>query len=159
MSELAPIVVGIDGGDASVAALELAAHEADLRHVPVLAVTCWPSTDRRDGTGRLLCSTHDQASELLEHVIGLVQARRSHPSLIIREVVKDGAGPALVSASRHAELLVLGSTTTGPFGRHRGRATLEFCLSYAECPVAVVRTLPAAHEEHNVETFESSYVL
>ncbi|MCW2769725.1 MAG: hypothetical protein JWR27_1158 [Aeromicrobium sp.] len=69
MSNAAPIVVGLDGGEASVAALEFALREAKLRGTHVRALSCWPSEDRRDDSGPLLCSTHAQATEVLNHVI------------------------------------------------------------------------------------------
>jgi nucleotide-binding universal stress UspA family protein len=150
MTELAPIVVGIDGGDASVAALELAVREAGLRHSAVVAITCWPATDRRDGAGPLLCSTYDQAVELLEHVISQVQRRHPRSVPIIREVEQNIAGPALVSASRSAELVVLGSTTRGPFGHRHGRQTIEHCLLYAESPVVVVPWTAARLDELDI---------
>lgn len=151
MTELAPIVVGIDGGAASVAALELALREAQLRHTNVLALTCFPSRSRRDDAEPLLCSTYEQATELLEHVIELVQRRHPQSAQIIHEVEQNYAGPALVAASRSAELLVLGSTTRGPFGHHHRRNTLEYCLLYSEAPVVVVPWTPVVTDGPDID--------
>ncbi|MET0821501.1 MAG: universal stress protein [Aeromicrobium sp.] len=151
MTEAAKIVVGIDGGDASVAALELAVHEAMLRATQVLAITCWPSTDRRDDAGPLPCSTDEEATAVLEHVVRLVQRRHPQAPPIVREVQQNFAGPALVAASRDAELLVLGSTTRGSFGRHHGRRTIEHCLLFAEAPVVIVPWTAAGLDQVDIE--------
>lgn len=151
MSVPAPIVVGIDGGPASIAALEFAVREARLRRTHVRALSCWPSEDRRDDSGPLLCSTHEQASEVLDHVIEQVRVRHPDAATIVREVDQNLPGPALVSASRHAQLLVLGSTTRGGHGRHHGRRTIEHCLLFAHGPVVIVPYTAAGLDETDID--------
>ena len=138
MSAAPSIVVGIDGGQASITALEAAVREAALRDTDVIAVTCWPASDRHDQAGPLLCQTFEQASELLEHVIHEASWLELDHVSIVREITQSFAGPTLVEASRHAELIVLGSTTRGVDGRHHGRKTIEHCLRYSHSPVLVV---------------------
>ena len=151
MSVPRSIVVGIDGGQASIAALEAALTEADLRHARVIAVTCWPAEDRRDDAGPLLCETHEQASEVLDHVIHEATRRLPQHPPIVREISQSYAGPTLVEASRHADLIVLGSTTRGVEGRHHGRATIEHCLRYSDSPVLVVPWTAASFDQIDID--------
>lgn len=151
MTAEAPIVVGIDGGEASLAALEFALREAHLRRTHVRAVSCWPSTDRRDDSGPLLCETQEEAAELLEHVIERARLRNPDASTVVREVENNLAGPALVTASRHAQLVVLGSTTRGTYGHHHGRKTIEHCLLFAECPIVIVPYTTARLDEVDID--------
>ncbi|MCD9198215.1 universal stress protein [Aeromicrobium wangtongii] len=151
MAELAPIVVGIDGGPASVAALEFALREAQLRRTSVEAISCWPATARRDDSSLMQCATQEQAAEVLEHVIDTVQLRHPHTVPIVRTVTQAIPGPALVHASRNSELIVLGSTTRGPYGHHHGRKTIEHCMLYGQGPVAVVPWLAATLDQADID--------
>jgi nucleotide-binding universal stress UspA family protein len=153
MTTAPSIVVGIDGGQASIAALQAAIREAALRGTTVTALTCWPSDDRRDDAGPLLCNTYEQATEVMEHVINEATRRDpDHGVTIVRRISQSYAGPSLVEASRHAELVVLGSTTRGTLGRHHGKQTIEHCLRYASSPVLVVPWTAASLDEVDIDT-------
>src|SRR5215213_10603139 len=95
-----PIVVGIDGGPASVAALRVAMEEADLRQTDVHAIICWPADGRRDDSGPQRCDSHERATEMLEHVIAEATHHDPDHVPIIREVSQSFAGPTLVAAAR-----------------------------------------------------------
>lgn len=146
-----PIVVGIDGGPASIAALQVAMREAALRQTEVLAITCWPSDGRRDDSGPLRCDSHERATEILEHVVAEATHHDPHHAPIVREVSQSFAGPTLVAAARDAELLVVGSTDRGPGARHTAHHTVEHCLRYSEAPVLVVPWTLAALDERDIE--------
>lgn len=151
MSTRPPIVVGIDGGAASVAALEVAIEEAHLRDTRVVAITCWPARDRRDDAGPLICRTAQAASELLEHVISEARFHESDGVIIIREVSRSLPGPTLVRASGDAALLVLGSTTRGTAARRHGHHVIDHCLRFAESPVLVVPWALADFDDVDIE--------
>lgn len=138
MTGSVPVIVGIDGGLASIAALKFAVHEAQLRDTHVRAINSWPATDRRDDSGPLVCNTYEEATELLNHVIDEAMLGLQHDVLIVREVAMDSAGHALVTASRDAQLVVVGSTDRSRHGLRHGSQTVERCLRFAECPVVVV---------------------
>jgi len=147
-----PIVVGIDGGPASVAALQVALHEAGLRGGHVVAMICWPGDARRDDSGPLRCDSHDQAAAILEHVIAEATHQSAPDATIVREVSQSFAGPTLVAAARHADLVIVGSTDRGPGTRHSTHHTVEHCLRYSVAPILVVPWTFAELDERGIVT-------
>ena len=146
-----PIVVGIDGGPASIAALQVAMREAELRHAEVLAITCWPADSSRDDSGPLRCDSHERAPEILEHVVAEATHHDPDHVPVVRVVSQSFAGPTLVAAARNAELLVVGSTDRGPGTRHSTHHTIEHCLRYSVAPVLVVPWTLTALDERDIE--------
>lgn len=151
MTTAAPIVVGIDGGPASVSALEVAIQEARLRGIHVLAITCWPARNRRDDAGSPICRSAAEASDMLEDVIAEARLHKPGDVMIVREISQSLPAPALVSASGNAALLVLGSTTRGAGARHHGHHVINHCLRYSGSPVVVVPWTYAAFDELDFE--------
>lgn len=151
MSHIAPVVVGVDGSEASVAALEYAVREAQLRKTPVRALICRPLSTVQDDTEISPCPTHAQTVELLEQLLGELQQRHPHSVPIIRDVAQNQAGPALVAASRNAELIVLGSTVRGPHRHSRHGRTIDHCLAYSESPVLIVPWKATPLEQRDID--------
>jgi nucleotide-binding universal stress UspA family protein len=133
-----PIVVGIDGGPASIAALQVAMREAGLRQTEVHAIICWPADARGDDSAPKRCDSHERATQVLEHVIDEATRHDTNHVPIVREVSQSYAGPTLVAAARHADVVVVGSTDRGPGTRHSTHHTVEHCLRYSAAPVLVV---------------------
>ncbi|MDD7939522.1 universal stress protein [Actinomycetospora lutea] len=130
----AGVVVGVDGDPTTLRAVGWAAQEADHRGLPldlvqVLPPSHRPSEELYTPTGRAL-SLLDQARRI---------ATGAAPDLVVRLSVVDGvAGPALVTASRRAHLLVLGARDlAGSLELTLGR-TLVHAMGHAACPVVVV---------------------
>ena len=146
-----PIVVGIDGGPASNAALQVAMREAALRQTEVHAIICWPADARVDDSAPTRCDSHERATRVLEHVIGEATRHDTNHVPIVREVSQSYAGPTLVAAARNAELVVVGSTDRGPGTRHSTHHTVEHCLRYSAAPVLVVPCSIAVLGEHDIE--------
>ena len=149
-----PIVVGVDGSDASVEALRWAADEARLRFAPLVAIYAWsfiPPQPIGD-PGMLAMPAGDLAGQLgaesdaaraaLEATVA--EALGSEPGLDVEQRLVEGdAGDALVDESRSAELLVVGS-----HGRSGLKAALQgsvsrHVISHAACPVVVVKAASA----------------
>lgn len=118
----APVVVGIDGSPASIAAADAAAVEAMMRGVALVVVHARPTIANPNGRGMpalppLAASrvdkddpTHKMAADLT----ALLRAR--HPNLDVRlDLVDDDPVHALIGASRGAQLLVVGSRGFGAF--------------------------------------------
>ncbi|MEU9347765.1 universal stress protein [Streptomyces sp. NPDC048278] len=136
-----PLVVGVDGSEPSLRAVDWAADEAALRRVPLRLVhAClW---ERYEGVA--LADDLDRPSDqvMAEDIVDVAAQRARHrqPDVkVCTEVLPEEPGYALVRESRSAGLLVLGS---------RGRTGLaeallgSVCLTvaaHAHCPVIVLR--------------------
>lgn len=132
------IVVGIDGIDASVAALRWAVRQARMTGARVQALMAWevhvtvmlsPSSTEEDSERDVL--------RLLEATVTRAGVRAGED--VDTTLVQWRAGPALVRAAQEAELLVVGSHRYGAIsGMHIG-SVADFCVNHAPCPVLVHR--------------------
>jgi nucleotide-binding universal stress UspA family protein len=118
----APVVVGVDGSRASLAAAESAAREASMRSAPLVVLHARPTIADPYGRGMPALSpryaqdidendpTHRAAQDVAS---GL---RNRHPGLEIRvTLVDDDPAHALAEASQGAALVVVGSRGLGAF--------------------------------------------
>ncbi|MCX4672998.1 universal stress protein [Streptomyces sp. NBC_01381] len=146
MTELAAgnsIVVGVDGSEASMAALRWATRQAHALDADVVAVHAWEpagprlapyaptsafptAAEQRDRAAQLLAST-------LREVFG---PRIDH---VVRAILVEGP-PArvLVQQARGALLLALGRTAHGQYGQPAIGAVGRACLRNAAIPVVAV---------------------
>ncbi|MFE2422982.1 universal stress protein [Streptomyces hokutonensis] len=141
MTKALPIVVGVDGSEPSLRAVDWAADEAAVRGLPLRLVyaSLW---ERYEGT-----SLADEVGKPTEQVLAedivdsaARRARGRHPDLDVSvDVLPEEPEYALVSEARHATALVLGT---------RGRSGLTEMLlgsvsltvaAHADCPVIVLR--------------------
>ena len=148
-----PIVVGVDGSDASRAALRWAVEEARLRFSPLVAVHAWSfipaqpigdpgllAVPAGDIAGQLDAESAAARETLAEAVAA---ALADDPGLEIEQRLVEGdPAEALVDASESADLVVVGS-----HGRSGLRAALlgsvsRHVASHAACPVVVVKAAP-----------------
>ena len=140
------IAVGVDGSDASLAALRWAAEEARLRGSSLRAIHAWsfiPPQPIGD-PGMLAMPAGDLAGQLGAESeaarSALSEALGAEPGVEIEQKVVEGdAGGALVAESEFAELVVVGS-----HGRTGLKAALlgsvsRHVVSHAACPVVVVK--------------------
>ena len=146
-----PIVVGIDGSDASREALRWAAEEAALRSAPLVAVYAWSfippqpigdpgmlAVPAGDLPGQL-DAEREAAESALEAAV--TDALGLAPEITVeRKLVEGDAADVLVGESESAELVVVGS-----HGRTGLRAALLGSVSrhvatHAACPVVVVKS-------------------
>jgi nucleotide-binding universal stress UspA family protein len=146
-----PIVVGIDGSEASHEALRWALEEARLRSASLVAVYAWSFVPAQPiGDPGMLAmpagdlpaqleAERDAAEGLLQAAVADALGSASEPS-VERKLVEGEAGDVLVQESASAELVVVGS-----HGRSGIRAALLGSVSrhvatHAACPVVVVKT-------------------
>jgi nucleotide-binding universal stress UspA family protein len=131
-----PIIVGIDGSPAAIAAALWGADEAVSHAVPVRLVS-------------VIKQTHpcpdDYARDLAHAEASLREAQSALEASgklvkIETEILRGPAGPVLVEASRDGEMICVGSVGIGRYARSiLGSAATELA-ERAHCPVAVVRT-------------------
>jgi nucleotide-binding universal stress UspA family protein len=143
MSATGPIVVGVDGSPASVDATRWAARQAQLTGSSLRAVSSWrwpnyitrlpPGVDLAADTERTL---NEVADAVLADFDGLT---------VTRHVVEGPPGPALLTLSEDAQLLVVGARGRAAFPGMLLGSVAEYCVRHGNCPVVVVRadTLPA----------------
>ena len=110
------IVVGVDGSPASVAAVEWAAHQAELTGADLEALMTWEWPESY-GWSLPVPSEYDPAADsgrLLKEI--LEQVRKDHPTITIEPTILEGhPAPLLVQASEGADMLVVGSRGHGEF--------------------------------------------
>lgn len=138
------IVVGVDESPAAKAAVQWAAHDAELRKIPLTLVhaispeiATWPRVSLPAGLARW---QHDRGRRLLNDAFNVVEevSRRGGPAEVHTRVLSSPAVPTLVDLSKNAQLVVMGRCGTGrSAGRLMGSASSRL-LRYAHCPVAIV---------------------
>jgi nucleotide-binding universal stress UspA family protein len=138
-NDRAAVIVGFDGTHPSEAALAFAYDYASKHRLPLMAVFCWaghrlPGRSRLDPPPAL-----EHAESWLAEVLAGWQDK--HPDVTVRrEVIQDDPARALVQASLHQSLLVVGNGAKhGVTGTMLGSVS-QAVLHHAICPVAVVPT-------------------
>ncbi|TAM67227.1 universal stress protein [Mycobacterium sp.] len=138
------IVVGVDESPAAKAAVQWAAHDAELRKVALTLVhaispeiATWPRVWLPAGLARW---QQDRGRRLLNDAYKIVEtaSRRGGPAEVHTQVLSSAAVPTLVDLSKDAELVVMGH---GGAGRSAGLpmgSVSSGLLRYAYCPVAIV---------------------
>lgn len=134
------IVVGIDGTEKDTAAVQWAAADAAARRTPLhlLYAYPWLLSAREYGTPPPPDVLEDAAT-VLDPLVAAVQER--HPDLAVTtEVLMEQPSVALVRASEHAPIVVLGARGLGPIRRRFLGSTSQKVAAHASSTVVVVRT-------------------
>jgi len=136
--KLGRVLVGVDGSESSIQALEWA---ADLSGATLRAVTTW-EWPTSYGWAFAFPSGYDPNSDAMRVLDGaLGPVRTAHPGVQIDEAVVEGhPAQVLVRESPDADLLVVGSRGHGEFTGMLIGSVSEHCVSNAHCPVVVVRS-------------------
>lgn len=136
------VVVGIAGRECR-PAVAAALDEAMLRDARLMPLHAWsmplfPSPGTRLSGGRSsVAAVRADARRHFDEVLGGLRDNDRHVRVTDR-LVRDSAGHALVSASQHAELVVVAARKKPPgLGPHIGPVT-RLVLHHAACPVLVV---------------------
>jgi nucleotide-binding universal stress UspA family protein len=129
-----PVVVGIDSSEHSRRALAFASEEAKQRDVTLRVVhgVAWTPMGNE-----FITPSPDELAQWGEHLVATELERAG----VTAETVVDPGHPsdALVRASEHAGLLVVGSRGRNPLASLLLGSTSAHCAAHAACPVAVVR--------------------
>jgi nucleotide-binding universal stress UspA family protein len=137
-----PVVVGVDGSDGSVVALEFAAQEASLRRAPLLAVHVWDGAwvERGDPaplTARFRTSAEIESRVLSESLAGI--AGRYPDVRLERSIVRGDPRSVLRRHSDAAQLIVVESPGHGSFPDLLLGSTSRYLMHHSGCPTAIVR--------------------
>ncbi|MGB3438691.1 MAG: universal stress protein [Actinophytocola sp.] len=139
-----PIVVGVDGSESSAHAVRWAAREAVRRNTPLRLVhVCYLAPVRHP---KQVPPPPEYLAALLEqgrHWIteATEAARRAAPDAVVTADVHDGeTSHVLVSESKTAQLLVVGSRGLGGFRSLLVGSVAVAVAAHARCPVVVMRS-------------------
>lgn len=135
------VVVGVDGTEASLAAIRIAAQEARYRQAPLIAVMAY-SAERTLGapgqpTATLGTSSDERTaaeSSLRNLVIEALGEQADHVEL---RAVAGIAGRQIVEAAREARARLIVLATRGSMSMLLGTVS-QYVLRKAPCPVLVV---------------------
>jgi nucleotide-binding universal stress UspA family protein len=136
------IVVGVDGSDSSLRALDFACRQATATGQAVVLVRAWkpPATVPIDKQGDIpvaMSSTLLEEEEALMKTVA--EARTRFPELEIDgEFIATSPGQALVDASNTATMVAVGSRGRNALTETVLGSVSHHVLHQAHCPVAVV---------------------
>jgi nucleotide-binding universal stress UspA family protein len=137
-----PVVVGVDGSDGALRAVEWAALEAERRKatlrivsVPAMPPRMHPSTEGPPGVANELL---DFSTEALD--ASVTRAGEVAPGLVTETGLLSGApDQAIVDSGSDALLLVVGARGRGAFAAMVLGSVSRYVADHATCPVVVVR--------------------
>lgn len=138
------VVVGVDGSAIADAAFRWALDEAGRRDLPVVAVHAWQPPP----VGETMVPPSDASERVAAAVAAAARELAAAAGWSSRVDVVTTVGatvPALVEASRDADLLVVGARGHGRFRDGLVGSVAWRCAEEAACPVAVVRGEAAGH--------------
>jgi nucleotide-binding universal stress UspA family protein len=133
------IVVGVDGSEGSVKALDWAIDEATRFPACLELVTAWMFPM---ALGYVFAKTPDEVRRQVQRI---ADTSVSHvgdvaPDVVVRSVLHEAeAGPTLVDLSTGADLLVIGSRGQGVIRELLLGSVGTYCSRHAHCPVVIVR--------------------
>ncbi len=136
------IVVGVDGSEHSIRALEFAIDEARIRGCGVKAVSVWhiPTVAYETGWASApldFGSFEELAGSTLAKSIEESNAARSGVEVV--PIVREGqAADVLIEEARGADLLVVGSRGRGGFRGLLLGSVSQQCAHHAPCPIAIL---------------------
>jgi nucleotide-binding universal stress UspA family protein len=134
------IVVGVDGSDLAMAALEFGFREAVVHGVPVQALHCWLYPAEREVLRGLTADVRERFPAV-RHEDRLVQA---------------DPVAALVEASESASLIVVGSHGRGELSGLVLGSVSHGVLHQSHAPVAVVSTVQSAQAAQSAQAVQSA---
>ncbi|MEU9553789.1 universal stress protein [Streptomyces werraensis] len=147
------ITVGLDGSPASLAAADWAAHEAQLRNLPLRLVTAWewqaPAFAPATGLG-VPVPPSDLQRASAQHLLAQARARvdEALPGLRIdTDEIPGLPVQALLKAAEEAALLVLGSRGLSKTAGYLLGSVSQAVLASCERPVVLVRAAEHGEEE------------
>jgi nucleotide-binding universal stress UspA family protein len=136
------VVVGVDGTDKDLRAVHWAADEAERRQAGLHLVYAVAWIGYTQVYGVVAAADVDRIHHAAERIVhdAVERARESHPGLAVTSaVVMEDAATALVNASRHAGVVVLGARGLGRIAGRLLGSVSQKVTAHAHGPVMVVR--------------------
>ncbi|WP_327117460.1 universal stress protein [Nocardia sp. NBC_01730] len=139
LSSVKPVLVGVDGTENSVPAVEVAFEEASRRKVSIMALHAW--SDQTSGLDVGISGwdvIHDTEDAVLAESLAGYTERYPDVS-VTRVLLRDRPVRCLLDESERAQLVVVGSHGRGGFAGILLGSTSNALLQSVECPIIVVR--------------------
>ncbi len=137
-----PIVVGADGSEESLRAVEWAATEAARRAVPLRIVAVTPALARAPAEQGSPANVDDALREVCQQTLTTtaeLAASRAPGAAIETELLSGAPGRVLVRDASGAMMLVVGAFGFGGYGQMSAGPVSRYVAAWATCPVVVVR--------------------
>ncbi|HMH92069.1 MAG TPA: universal stress protein [Streptosporangiaceae bacterium] len=138
------IVVGVDGSAHALRALEWAMREAAIRRADLTVLTVNPAM-ASPWTGRRLtmpgeAEAKEQSRQAVEQAVAqaALEIGTQQPVSVTVSVFSGFPAPALIDASRDADMIVIGSRGAGGFESLLLGSISSQVTHHAECPVVIV---------------------
>ncbi|MGA2872270.1 MAG: universal stress protein [Candidatus Dormibacteria bacterium] len=143
-SQPLPIVVGVDGSEASRKALEWAGREAEVRGQRVLAISSYLIPTLGTAAPGFLFDPADveELTDYHQKVLAteIAAASQEHPAVQIEgRTVEGSVAQLLTDASERASRRVVGSRGHGGVVGLLLGSVSQHCATHAHCPAVVVR--------------------
>lgn len=141
-----PVLLAVDGSPAGEEAVGFAFAEASLRGVDLVALHVWNTWSEPAYQGPVdpldlivdIERLRKEEQRLLDDAVRPWQERYPR-STVERRLVRSRVRPALIEASRDAQLVVAGARGRGGFTGLLLGSVSQALLHHAHCPVAVIR--------------------
>lgn len=137
-SDVGRIVVGVDGSDAAHDALDLGFREARRRGAYLVALHAWrlPIVYEGEYATTMVDDWMTPAAEEMDKT--LTPFRETYPDVKVEvDLQHEFAGPALLEATEHADLIVVGRRGHGaPWGIYLG-SLARMLIREGKCPVEI----------------------
>jgi nucleotide-binding universal stress UspA family protein len=140
---MAGIIVGVDGSAHSRRALEWAIKEAAIKHAPLTVLTVHQLVAGWSGRGVMYADDNEQA-ERLGRVAKqdadklLAELTGSRPESVTVRAISGFPAEELLTASKDADLVVLGSRGAGGFAQLMMGSVSAQVAHHAHCPVVII---------------------
>jgi nucleotide-binding universal stress UspA family protein len=138
-----PVIAGVDGSPSSGTTVEAAAREASLRNTTLrlIAALNWPDAEPLvDGVPADPALRDLRAGAERDLATATAAATRTHPGLTVEATIAvSSAADALVAASAHASLVVIGAHGRSAVVSRLIGSTATHVVTHASAPVMVVR--------------------
>lgn len=136
------VVVGIDGSGPAAQAAAWAAVEAERRGSSLEVVHCFSPPLGGEPVGAITGGAYDDVQSEAGRLVATTidQLGACHPGLAIEGRIAPGPpGEVLVELAKGAELLVVGATGAGAFGRVLLGSAGRHLTHHSPCPLVIVR--------------------
>ncbi|WP_347110867.1 universal stress protein [Paenarthrobacter sp. S56] len=132
------IIVGVDGSEASVAALQEAGKLASATGQKVVATAYWDYPQVYDGYLAMGIGRFEEAAAAILQLAVEKAFGEQLPDNVEISLERGHPRQGLIEASRDADMIVVGRRGHGGFGGLLLGSVSSACVAHAHCPVLVV---------------------